>query len=289
MNPNTNPRCQSRLLPLHQEVGFRHRCLFPRQRYRTPIKQKSANLFLLIALTIGIMSGTVTAQPSSAPSPTNSQWCSDIPASPAPPKFDNWSRVRADCIKGGGRAVDCADACVAARELWKAQREGRLSQAPPMTSREQPQGPFPMPGGGSGYILPLPPTPNSVATPSALQSSPLAPLGPTSAGPFSNSKFPGQELNAAGDGEPPDVSADVSPTQNVEFVNGKGIYVWNKPVFPIPSPAPTPVKIIDPGLPTSESLAGGATKRLRLDVRRTPCEEPTRVFIFGLGNRGSRL
>ncbi len=41
----------------------------------------------------------------------------------------------------------------------------------------------------------------------------------------------------------PDVAADVSPTQNVEFINYLGLYVWAKPALPVASPAPTPQAI----------------------------------------------
>ncbi|MGH7932240.1 MAG: hypothetical protein ACREQN_03625, partial [Candidatus Binataceae bacterium] len=47
-------------------------------------------------------------------------------------------------------------------------------------------------------------------------------------------------MSATTNGQPPDVAADVSPTQNVEFVNDLGMYVWAKPTLPVGSPAPTP-------------------------------------------------
>lgn len=68
-------------------------------------------------------------------------------------------------------------------------------------------------------------------------------------GPFSS--YPGQDLNAltvlngVNEGQPPDVAPDVSPSQNVEFVNALGMYVWAKPALPVPSPAPTPIAKFD--------------------------------------------
>jgi hypothetical protein len=57
--------------------------------------------------------------------------------------------------------------------------------------------------------------------------------------------FPGQDLSAtaSGQGQPPNVSADVSSTQNAEFINFLGLWVWNKPTLPIVSP-PTPIQKI---------------------------------------------
>ncbi len=86
-----------------------------------------------LALVGLVFVGQATAQQPTAKPQTNPNWCSDVPASPNPPKMDNWPRLRESCINGIGRTIDCVDDCVAARELWKAKRDGRLSQLLPMT------------------------------------------------------------------------------------------------------------------------------------------------------------
>jgi hypothetical protein len=108
---------------------------------------------------------------------------------------------------------------------------------PPKDSTAAPREPFPLQSGGSGFIAPLPAS-SEDAAPEELSSVLFA-------GPFSS--FLGEDLNAntPGQGEPPDVSADVSSSQNVEFINNIGLAVWNKPALPVPSPAPTPA-ITDP-------------------------------------------
>ena len=117
----------------------------------------------------------------------------------------------------------------------EAEEGGQLNQPNTAPSpSDQPQGPFPLPGGASGYVLPAQPAPTSaVPSTSDLLASVLLP------GPFSS--FPGQDLNATVDGQPPDPAADVSLVQNAEFVNDLGLYVWNKPSLPVPSPAPPPI------------------------------------------------
>lgn len=191
-------------------------------------------------------------QTSTSGSPANPSWCADVPASPPPPNFElkpgNWAATRKMCMNAKAGEMGCGYICGNARErwhLWKLQQSGQLkpNAFPPPT--DKPQGPFPVPGGGSGFILPMQPAP--------------APSGPTSdaadalsaalssvvlpPGPFSS--FPGQDLSAtaSGQGQPPNVSADVSSTQNAEFINFLGLWVWNKPTLPIVSP-PTPIQKI---------------------------------------------
>ena len=124
-------------------------------------------------------------------------------------------------------------------ELWERERTGGLNSPRVLPdSTDKPQGPFPLSGGGSGFILPLPPTPAAVTTPAAAPGGPQSSLDPPSYAPGRFSSFPAQDLNALSYGEPPDIAADLSPTQNVEFVNYLGMYVYNKPTLPIASPAP---------------------------------------------------
>jgi len=149
-------------------------------------------------------------------------WCPDAPASPPPPGFEHhlgdWAATRKLC---GARMDDrgCRNLCEFAVELWSMKKAGRLNQpnsAPSPT--DQTQGPFPLPGGASGFILPAQPAPTS-EVPST--SDALASILPP--GPFSS--FPGQELNATIDAQPPDPAADVSSMQNAQFVNDLGLYV----------------------------------------------------------------
>jgi len=58
--------------------------------------------------------------------------------------------------------------------------------------------------------------------------------------PFSS--YPGQELDGI-ISQPPDIAADVSGVHNIEFVNDLGMYVWNKPTLPVPTPMPAPFVI----------------------------------------------
>jgi hypothetical protein len=174
-------------------------------------------------------------QTNTSGSPPNPGWCADVPASPPPPNFDKdhpgkWAAVRKMCtnaMKAGSHDnKGCGYICGFARDLWRLQKSGQLNQPSTFpTPSDKPQGPFPLPGGGSGFILPAQPAP--------------APSGPTSdatdalsgmlssvvlpPGPFSS--FPGQDLSAttSGQGQPPNVSADVSPTQNAEFINFLGL------------------------------------------------------------------
>src|ERR1700685_232517 len=91
--------------------------------------------------------------------PTNGpQWCTDAPASPPPPGFEHrpgdWANVRKMCAAHGDRG--CMWLCELALELWSMKKAGRLNQPntfPPAT--DKPQGPFPLPGGAKGDILPI--------------------------------------------------------------------------------------------------------------------------------------
>jgi hypothetical protein len=51
----------------------------------------------------------------------NPNWCSDVPASPAPPhyKADQWAYIRNQCMKKPGLDIVCFDTCVAAKGLWQ--------------------------------------------------------------------------------------------------------------------------------------------------------------------------
>lgn len=95
--------------------------------------------------------------------PANPNWCGDVPASPPPPKFSakDWAAERQRCVNEANVVTDttCVYICQGAREMWARAKAGTLSlpQDRP-DSTTVPQGPFPLPGGGRGYIAPLPPS-----------------------------------------------------------------------------------------------------------------------------------
>jgi hypothetical protein len=140
---------------------------------------------IVMVVAVGGLSVTADARAHAA-GPTGSvspSWCQGVPASPPPPGFErhpgDWASVREMC---GAHMYDrgCRSLCMLAEELWSRKKAGRLNQpntAPSPSS--QPQGPFPLPGGASGYILPAQPAPTS-AMPGTSDDSLAAvlPLGP---------------------------------------------------------------------------------------------------------------
>ena len=58
----------------------------------------------------------------------NPNWCSEVPASPAPPHFDGhygiWSVVRKRCTSAGRDIYECGGLCMAAKDLWNMQKTG---------------------------------------------------------------------------------------------------------------------------------------------------------------------
>jgi hypothetical protein len=174
----------------------------------------------------------------------NPNWCSDVPASPPPPNFElrsgNWASFRQMCMNLSFD-MGCVYTCGYAEDLWRLQKSGKLNQPNTFPSpTDQPQGPFPQPGGSKGYILPAQPAPVPSGPTSDAADSTSALSAVLAPGPFSS--YFGQDLSATtkGQGQPPDVSADVSPKENAEFINYLGLWVWNKPTLPVPQPAPTP-------------------------------------------------
>ncbi len=91
-------------------------------------------------------------------------WCSDVPASPPPPTFEHhpgeWAEARQLCMSARKGDRRCRYICADAQDRWRLQKSGRLNEPNTFpTPTDQPQGPFPLPGGGSGYILPEQPAP----------------------------------------------------------------------------------------------------------------------------------
>jgi hypothetical protein len=215
-----------------------------RQRASLAHTARVAVTVMFLGIAVALTSGNALAQQTAAtptPAPRNPNWCSDVPASPAPPHFENapgeWTAVRNMCMNAVGvtsATSTCMYACRAAREMWQRAKTGGLNQ--PLTfppSTDKPQGPFLEPDGGKIYVLPLPPTPAASTTPADPESF-AVPAASTSPGPAPTGSFSGADTSATSDGEPPDVAADVSATQNVEFVNGGsgvtngGLYVFDK-------------------------------------------------------------
>ena len=129
----------------------------------------------------------------------------------------------------------CRRDCRGAVEMWSRSRQpgygqNQSPQYPAPTDKQQ--GPFRLKGGGWKFIAPLA---SPLPTPA-----PTSPQGLTDPpGPFS--LFAGAGISATtASNQPPDVAADVSSTQNVEFINGfspnamgltnttGGLYVYNK-------------------------------------------------------------
>jgi hypothetical protein len=102
---------------------------------------------------------------------------SDVPASPPPPNFEikpgDWSAIRKMCTRAGA-GMGCGYLCSGARERWhllKLEQSGELKSNTFPSPTDKAQGPFPLPGGGSGFILPVQPAP---VVPAAA-ASPIAP------------------------------------------------------------------------------------------------------------------
>jgi hypothetical protein len=138
---------------------------------------KAAAIAIFIAIGSALMVANAEAQlpPAATPQATpaallNPNWCSDVPASPPPPNFDyrpgEWAYVRKMCMAKMSD-LSCTGFCRNAEDRWRQQKAGLLNQPNALPSpTDKLQGPFPLPGGASGYILPAQPAP--------------APSGPTS-------------------------------------------------------------------------------------------------------------
>ncbi len=172
------------------------------------------------------------------PAPRNPDWCSDVPASPAPPHFENvpgeWAAERKMCMNAVGFDSTCMYACQAARELWQRAKTGGAQwaayfpafdrQAPdPSLCREAPRGIY-CPYRRHRRLPRRQPAPKVPQSPQH-----RIHLGSPPTGSFS-----GADLSATADAEPPDVAADTSAVQTVEFVNGGasistngGLYVFD--------------------------------------------------------------
>jgi len=97
----------------------------------------------------------------------NPNWCSNVPASPDPPRFDGrfgtWAEAKKRCLNAGDKdrknLERCGELCFAARDLWNMQKTGVFDRPDTFpSSTDKQQGPFPLQGGANGYILPAFPT-----------------------------------------------------------------------------------------------------------------------------------
>lgn len=147
----------SRRFPI--PIGREHRT---RRTLRSNAIVAIVAVFSLSALVGSMFSfSPASAQPPSEPA--NPNWCPGVTASPPPPHFDpeHWSTVWARCTNHIGFEEGCFDDCQGARALWYRQQNGTLDQTPSINSTDQPQGPFPLPGGGSGYLMLIPSSPSA--------------------------------------------------------------------------------------------------------------------------------
>ena len=132
-------------------------------------------IVIVVTLVAALMGASASAQqPASAtPQPTpaalrNPNWCSQVPASPPPPYFEHhpgaWAAERQMCMNLDKNDRACASICINAIDRWNLQKAGRFNQPDTFPSpTDQPQGPFPLPGGANGYILPVQPAPTGAA------------------------------------------------------------------------------------------------------------------------------
>ena len=116
------------------------------------------------AVTLALLRPVRAQAPAASPTaaPTNANWCPGVPESPPPPRWPagEWSGIYKWCSRLGlshSQWVGCRRACGGARGAWTTSKNPPPKQKYLSTNR--PQGPIPLPGGGEGYILPLPPTP----------------------------------------------------------------------------------------------------------------------------------
>jgi hypothetical protein len=142
----------------------------------TAIAFSSAMVAALIVL-------SASAQQPSPAAPSNPNWCPGVPASPAPPHFENfpgeWAQMSKACSadrsmlspgEARERLIGCLHICGYARGLWGSSKNSPQGVPSWPLSTNKPQGPFPLQGGGLGYVLPLPSfalSPTASATPTA--------------------------------------------------------------------------------------------------------------------------
>ena len=132
---------------------------------------KRAGIAVIVALVTVLSASRVGAQQPTLLPPLNPNWCSAVPASPPPPRFEHhtgeWAEARQMCMSARKWDLGCADICGEAKDLWRMQKSGVFDKpkfSPPASD-----------------IVPAPPAPN--ATPPGAAASQNSVV---SAAPFSS-------------------------------------------------------------------------------------------------------
>jgi hypothetical protein len=186
--------------------------------------RKSSLAVLIVGLFATVVFSPAYAQqpqPTATATPANLSGLPEI----TPPGWnqDIWDRTRAQCneLAAKGRAHQA----ITERE----QSVAAGCRALNLNFNYPQQGAAPGSYQSSEYPTPAPitvttPTPQSGLQGFTIPQSVLSAVGP------SGLSFPGggEDACANGSQQPPDVSADVSSTQAVEFLNGSGLYVFDK-------------------------------------------------------------
>ena len=125
---------------------------------------KRAWIALVVTIITALSAAGAGAQQPTPSAPLNPNWCSSAPASPPPPQFEHkpgqWAAVRQICMNVRKGDKGCEDICQTAEDLWNLKKSGRLNQPNTWPSQtDKPLGPFPLPGGASGYVVPAQPAP----------------------------------------------------------------------------------------------------------------------------------
>src|SRR5260370_30515280 len=142
---------------------------------------KRAWIALVVTIITALSAASAGAQQPTPSAPLNPNWCSSAPASPPPPLFEHkpgqWAAYRQMCMNVPKANKGCASVCATAEDLWNLQKSGRLNQPNTWPSQtDKPLGPFPLPGGASGYVVPAQPAPSPAPADAApSQSSILSP------------------------------------------------------------------------------------------------------------------
>ncbi len=104
---------------------------------------------LVMATSLSATHG-VAQQPTPS-APVNPNWCSSVPASPAPPQFEHkpgqWAEVRKMCTNLPGWNKGCEYICQTAKDLWNLKKLGRLGQPSRTFGDAVPPQPAPTPPG----------------------------------------------------------------------------------------------------------------------------------------------
>ncbi len=125
---------------------------------------KRAWIALVVTIITALSAASAGAQQPTPSAPLNPNWCSSAPASPPPPLFEHkpgqWAAYRQMCMNVPKADKGCASICATAEDLWNLQKSGRLNQRNTWPSQtDKPLGPFPLPAGASGYVVPAHPAP----------------------------------------------------------------------------------------------------------------------------------